>query len=170
MKGLPILLAFGLVLCLACNETSEVETVDLEQAKMEILKLHHDQQKYHLEKDSINFARSLSDNFISVNRGRITTPSYEDNLKRYNNYFSSVEFIKWEDTSPPVVRFSEDGKLAYTIVEKEVIVQHAGEDGKKMETQTNFAWLSIYKKYDTGWKIDAVSSTNKPSVVKEISE
>ena len=156
-----ILIVPILLLAISCNEKVEF---NLEEETEKILNLHHAQRDYHFGKDSISFANQLSDNFISVNRGKITRPDRQSTISRYHNYFSSVEFIKWDDVSEPVVRFSEDGSLAYTIVEKVVKVSYEDENGMMVDSETLFAWTAIYKKYLDEWKIDCVTSTNTESI------
>jgi hypothetical protein len=127
-----------------------------------ILKLHNEQRDYHFNKDSIAFANQLSDNFISVNKGKISMPKKEETISKYNGYFSSVEFVKWDDETEPIIKFSDDGSMAYTIVNKIVVLTYEGDDGNRIEDKTHFAWTAIYKKYDNEWKIDCVTSTDKP--------
>ena len=142
----------------ACMQTN---AISLEQEKEKILELHNAQRAYHFNKDSIAFANQLSDNFISVNRGIISRPSRKETITRYDAYFSSVEFEKWDDVSEPIIHFSTDGSLAYTIVDKIVALTYEGDDGKRIEEETHFAWTTIYRKYGDNWKIDCVTSTNK---------
>lgn len=139
------------------------KAVDLSKERLKILELHKEQRNYHFNKDSIAFASQLSDNFISVNRGEISTPSREETISRYNGYFSSVEFVKWDDVTEPVIKFSDDGSLAYTIVDKMVVVKYENQEGEMVEGKTHFAWTAIYKKYGKDWKIDCVTSTEKPN-------
>lgn len=144
---------------MSCDKEQEV---DLEEDRKKILKLHNDQRDHHFNKDSIAFANQLSVDFISVNRGEISSPKKEETIARYNGYFSSVEFVKWDDVTAPVIRFSDDGSMAYTIVDKIVELTYEDEDGKTVEGKTHFAWTAIYKKYGEEWKIDCVTSTEKP--------
>jgi hypothetical protein len=123
------------------------------------------QREYHFNKDSIAFANQLSENFISVNKGKITTPSKSETRSRYHGYFSAVEFVKWDDVSEPIIRFSDDGSLAYTIVDKIVTITYKDSLGNSVQGETHFAWTAIYKKYHDQWKIDCVTSTERPSVV-----
>ena len=146
------------LLIISCNTSHQI---DLEKEKEAILKLHHLQRDYHFNKDSIAFANQLSDNFVSVNRGEITQPKKEATISRYHNYFSSVEFVQWDDVSEPVIRLSEDGTLAYTVVDKIVKVTYKDEEGNTTEGETHFAWTAIYRKYGDEWKIDCVTSTEK---------
>jgi len=146
------------VLFSSCLEQSQF---DLEKETIEILKLHDLQREYHFNKDSISFATQLSNNFISVNKGIISQPEKKETISRYNNYFSSVEFITWDDNSEPIIKFSEDGTLAYTIVDKIVKIKYKDENGETVFGGTHFAWTAIYKKYDNEWRIDCVTSTDK---------
>ena len=159
-----------LLLCflVACKEKQPV--VSLADEKEKILKMHHAQRGFHFEKDSINFANQLSDDFISVNRGIISKPKREETISRYNGYFSSVEFVKWDDVSEPIVKFSDDGRMAYTIVDKVVEVNFKDENGKLQLGKTHFAWTAIYRKYGDQWKIDAVTSTNKPDETVQVED
>lgn len=143
----------------ACNYT---QNADFAIEKEQILRLHNAQRDYHFNKDSIAFANQLSNQFISVNKGKISSPKQSETISRYYGYFSSVEFLKWDDVSKPVIKFSDDGSMAYTIVDKIVAVTHKDDDGNTVEGKTHFAWTAIYKKYGTEWKIDCVTSTNRP--------
>lgn len=144
---------------LSCNETKEISFSD---QKDKILKLHNLQRDYHFNKNSGAFVNQFSDNFISVNKGEITYPKREKSLMQFNRYFSSVTFIKWDDEVPPIIKFSDDGSMAYCIVDKIVLLTYQDENKKVIEQETHFAWTTIYKKYGKEWKIDCVISTEKP--------
>ena len=151
------------LLIFSCTTNQNSKSFDIEKATKEILDLHHQQRDVHFQKKAAEFASLLSENHISVNRGVVQTPTIEENTERFQGYFDSVEFIKWDDLQPPVIKFSDDGSLAYTIVEKEVVVKYKDEEEQEIQGTTVFAWVAIYKKYGTEWKIDCVASTNKPS-------
>ena len=53
--------------------------------------------------------------------------------------------------------------MAYTVVEKEVVVKYKNEESQEILETTIFAWVAIYKKYGSEWKIDCVASTNEAS-------
>ena len=149
-----IFISLAIILIVSCKEQNQL---NIEEERGKILHLHKLQRNYHFNKDSISFANQLSENFISVNRGEITHPKKKETILRYNNYFSSVEFVKWDDVTDPIIRFSEDGKLAYTIVDKIVKVTYEDKNGDLIEGETHFAWTAIYKKYGDEWKIDSNS-------------
>lgn len=158
-------IAFSISLLVSCNHSQKN---DLSTERNKIVALHNLQRTYHFTRDSINFVNQLSDHFISVNKGVISSPSRSETLTRYNKYFTSVEFIKWNDLSEPIIKFSDDGTLAYTIVDKEVVLTYKDEEGKSIEEKTHFAWTTIYKKYGDEWKIDCVTSTNEPGIVSSV--
>ena len=153
-----IFISLAIILSASCKEQNQL---NIEAERDKILQLHKLQRDYHFNKDSISFANQLSENFISVNKGEITHPKKKEIISRYHNYFSSVEFVKWDDVTDPIIRFSEDGKLAYTIVDKIVKVTYEDENGDLIDEETHFAWTTIYKKYGDEWKVDCVTSTEK---------
>ena len=52
--------------------------------------------------------------------------------------------------------------MAYTIVDKSVTLTYEDQEGNKVQEETHFAWTAIYKKYNEEWKIESVTSTQKP--------
>lgn len=164
--GTKILISLLLVSFLnGCQCTSSFN----EQEEInKILALHNLQKEYHLEKKAEAFASLMSSEHLSVNRGEVKNPTKEENTKRFSNYFNAVEFEKWDDLEPPIIRFSDDYTVAYTIVNKDVIVKYPNENNEMIKQQTEFSWVAIYKKYKDGWKIDCVASTNKPSITNII--
>ena len=149
-----------LLIFASCSKEMKFDPV---KEKEKILTLHNAQRDYHFNKDSIAFVNQLSQHFISVNKGIISQPKKEETLARYNGYFSAVEFVKWDDVSEPIIKFSDDGSMAYTIVDKIVTVTYKDQEGNTAEGETHFAWTAIYKKYGQEWKIDCVTSTEKPN-------
>lgn len=165
IKSLVLLSLFILpVLLSGCRNNR----TDLTSERNEILKMQRAQRGYHFNKDAEAFAGQLAEDFISVNRGEVTRPSYNESLARYQNYFNSVEFVRWDDIRDPVIRFSDDGSLAYTVVRKEVVVRFENDEGVRVEEHTRFAWTSIYRKENGNWKIEHVASTNAPSEISPV--
>lgn len=152
------LFAYAVLLSLgSCSQS-----FDLESAKKEVMILHDQQRQYHVEEMPDEFVGLMTDDFISVNRGKISSPTRDDSKARFTKYFDLVTFEKWDDLIEPVIRFSDDGSMAYTVVNKEVIVKYQNDSSQWMRGRTEFSWLAVYKKTDQGWKVDAVASTNLP--------
>lgn len=145
------------ILFSACSDAT---VLNIKSEKQRILDLHNQQRDFHFNKDSIRFADLLASNHISMNHGEINTPSRRENISIFHNYFSAVEFIRWDDVSTPIIKFSDDGSMAYTVVDKIVELEYKGEDGEAIRDTTHYAWSAIYRHYEDGWKIDCVTSTN----------
>lgn len=159
------LLLFFLILgWMGCSGSIDEDQVRVE-ATAQILKLHNQQRTNHFEKQVESFIDLLGEDHISVNRGAIQQQSRQAHLDRVTNYFNSVEFEKWDDLQPPIIRFSDDYSMAYTVVDKEVVVRFQDENGVTQRERTKYAWVAIYKKHGNQWLIDCVASTNEPSEI-----
>ncbi|MBK8522630.1 MAG: hypothetical protein IPL54_17795 [Chitinophagaceae bacterium] len=132
---------------------------DIEAEKKIILDIHDQQRKAHLEKNPKLFLGNSSVDYIEVNRGVVRKPSYTESLKKFESYFNSVDFIKWDDVSPTIISFSDDATMATVVVDKLVVVRNKVE-GNKLDT-TQYAWLAIFKKMNGKWQLHRMGSTNK---------
>ena len=141
---------------------SSPQNFDIQKEKQKILELHNMQGKYHFEKKPEKLVSLFSKNFISINNGEINSPTYNESVEMFRNYFNSVEFLKWDDIKEPVIRFSNDGSMAYSIVNKEVVIKTRDSKTEPKIDTTIFSWLAIYKKYGEAWEMDCIISTNKP--------
>lgn len=121
--------------------------------------LHNQQRQAHFEKNAELLLAGGSEDFIEVNRGMVRKPTHEESVKRLQSYFDAVEFVKWDDVSPPVFSFSDDGTMATTIVDKLVILKVKDKDNR-LDT-THYAWLAVYKKHNGQWQLHRIGSTNQ---------
>ena len=137
------------------------EKPDIEKERSAIINLLSQERKAHFEENVSAFMSEFSDSMISVNRGIVTRSSREITKKRIQDYFDRVEFVKWDDVAPPKISFSNDGRLAYAIVQKQVILSMKDSLLRPSLDTTDFAWVSIYRKTGNEWKIECNISTNK---------
>ena len=147
---------FLLLSICACSSSA-----DLEREKNIISGMLKTERKAHFDRDVDLFMSEFADSMISVNKGVVTAPTKEEHKKRIGNYFGSVHFLKWDDTAEPIIRFSDDGSLAYAILQKDVILSYPDSTGRSFYDTTHYAWTSIYRKYDGQWKIECNISTNR---------
>ena len=149
---------FLCLLLISCRNTS---VPNLEKEKAEILQLEANEKAFHFGNDARSFTDLFSCHFLAIDKGVVDSPSRTVSFEKFDRYFKNTDFVKWDDMKPPVVRFSDDGSVAYVAVQKEVIIKSAAKIDSSQTDTTNFAWLTVYKKYKTGWKIDCVVSTNE---------
>jgi hypothetical protein len=154
-------------LIFSCNDPGK-STGEADQAKL--LKIHEDARNAHFGRNAQIMIEQFAEEMISVNHGKISkTISPEKDIERFQSYFNSVEFKKWDDVNPPEVRFSEDHTLAYMVVDKLVVLEAKDSVGKPFQETTHFAWVGIYRKQNDGdWKLECITSTNEPEVVKNV--
>lgn len=165
MKKTLELILLLITVSMACTERS----VTREQARKEILRQHQAQRQYHLEKNVEEFVNLLSEDHVSVNRGNVGHASHEAIKNRFRNYFGSVEFELWDDSAEPIIRFSDDNIMAYTIVQKDVVTRYQDESGQTLRDSVHFAWLAVYRRDSSGeWKVETVASTNAEPVVRVV--
>ncbi len=161
---MKILIASCIILIVAGCEQNDM-SVD----KAKLLELHEQQRTFHFSKNAKAMVDGFADNLISVNRGKVDTVlSREKATARFQQYFDAVEFKKWDDLNPPVIRFSNDRSLAYITVDKLVVLETKDSVGNPIEATTHFAWIAIFRKHDDDWKLECVASTNEPEVVKPL--
>jgi hypothetical protein len=149
-----------LTLCclFSCKHAS---TIDFESETKKILALDADARAFHFNKDAKGLVATFSKDFISINRGKIEFPAATDSYQKFDTYFKSVTFVKWDNNKDPIIRFSDDATIAYAAVDKTVILKLTDETGKEVMDTTDFAWLSVYKKVKDEWKLDCIASTTK---------
>lgn len=143
------------VLSMSCSR------VDIDKERKVILSMLQTERKAHFDRNVDLFMSEFADGMISVNKGEVNFDSKEEHKKRIDSYFGSVQFIKWDDTAEPVIRFADDGSLAYAIIQKEVILTYPDSTGKPFYDTTHYAWSSIYRKQNGEWKVECNVSTNK---------
>ncbi|MBL7740349.1 MAG: nuclear transport factor 2 family protein [Chitinophagaceae bacterium] len=134
---------------------------DLVKEAAAIRNLLEQEQKAHFARDADLFVAEFADSMISVNRGVVKVPGLQENKERISKYFSSVQFIKWDDLADPIIRFSDDASLAYAVIQKEVILTYPDTSGKPFYDTTRFAWTSVYRKHGGEWKVECNTSTNQ---------
>lgn len=134
---------------------------DFEKESQAIRQLQVEQRQNHFEKNTKEFIAQHSDDLISIDRGAVRQPSRDSMFQMFDAYFKSVSFIIWDDKKPPVIRFSDDASVAYVAVEKLVVLDSKSAAGATVRDTAHYAWMSVYKKIDGVWKLDAIASTNQ---------
>lgn len=151
----PVVIAIA-IFFISCREKP-----DLAKEEAAIRQLLQQERKAHFDRNVDLFINEFSENMLSVNRGVVMTASPKERRDRIQNYFNNVKFIRWDDVVAPIIRFSDDGSLAYAVIQKEVIVNRKDSVGRSFPDSSYFAWVSVYRKEKGEWKVEANISTNK---------
>lgn len=116
----------------------------------------------HFTRNANLLVSTFAEDFTSISSGKISKPSREASLNRFQNYLNNSTFIEWDDITQPIIKVSDDVSMAYAFVHKKVRLLAKDENGKEQEETEIFAWAEIYRKIKNEWKLVAVISTNTP--------
>lgn len=132
------------------------------KAMNEIAALLKQARVAHFTRNAKLLVSTFAEDFSSVSSGKISKPSREASLTRFQNYLNNSTFIEWDDITPPIIKVSDDASMAYALVHKKVRLTAKNEIGKEEEETEIFAWIETYRKIKGEWKLTAVVSTNTP--------
>lgn len=125
-----------------------------------LLLLQEQEQIAHLTKDVPLFLEMFHDTVCQIKNGTVSYHTKDEMSERFTRYFGMVEFVKWQDSHPPVITFSQDHTMAHILVQKRVELMV--KDSASTIEKTDFAWTELWKKKHGRWKLYTVTSTDKP--------
>lgn len=143
-----------LACCAACSHTGA--------ARAQLLELHEMQRRAHVEENAAGLVALFDEPFFELRDGVLQQPTREASLARLQRYFDAVEFLAWDDLSPPRIEIARDGSMATMAVQKLVRVRTQDADGAARIERTLFAWMASCVHRDLGWRIASVASTRRP--------
>jgi hypothetical protein len=124
--------------------------------------MHYRDRFAHFNRDASIIFSQFADEYFSVGNGRLTAPDREAGRKRMQSYLDASTFLEWDDITPPVIRVSDDGSMAFVLVHKKVRLRAKGSDGKEREETEAYAWSTILRRIGGAWKVASVASTRTP--------
>lgn len=147
---LIILLA---MLTFSCNKP-----VDLAHERALLLASNERQREAHMNSDPSLLALGMADTVKTVQRGEIRVEAKAGMMKRWEAYFKTIEYSKWDDLQEPLIEISDDATLAWVSVKK-ITVSTLVDDLSQTIDTTYFAWTTGYRKIGGDWKVYSVTST-----------
>ena len=158
MRRISVVMSvLALVVLTGCGQDPE-----LEEYRKEILSLHASFIEAHLEKDAAFLAKPTADDYLSVARGEVVKMSAAEVEARLAPYLAATEFSFYTDLEDPIVGISDDGSIAWSIVQVRVAGTRTGEGDETSSFDTRWAWLTLYRRDGDGWQRIADVSTNRP--------
>lgn len=155
-KTIVLIVIFILCFCFSCQPK-----VDNEDLKKEILAIHHNLIKAHLEKNPEFFIQNLSDDFITIKNGDVFHPTKDEIHANMADYIKNTTFTEYKDLHEPIIGFSDDGTVAWSIVQVLVQGERKLTDGTFRKINFTCAWLTLYKHSGKNWIVKAEVSTFK---------
>ncbi len=119
---------------------------DFETLKSEILALHKEFIEAHLNKNVDFIVNHISEEYLAVSHGEIRKPTKEETRAQFTRYLNKTVFSEYKDLCEPIIGFSDDGSMAWSIVQVQVKGMHTMDDGSEKELDFTCAWNTIYKR------------------------
>ena len=132
---------------------------NFDELRTEILDLHKKTIDAHWKKDIDFFVKDISDDYFSVDNGEIRKPTKEEITARFSDYLKRTTFREYRNLQEPIIGFSKDGSLAWSIVRIKVAGRSSRDDGSESELDFSCAWITLYERRGNGWlRLGEVSS------------
>ena len=119
--------------------------------RQEILDLHHKTIDAHLKKDPGFFTEHMAEGYFAVQNGEIRRPTREDAAGEYARYLATTTFTEYRDLQEPLVGFSKDGSIAWSVVRVKVAGSERAETGPERDFDLVWAWVTLYERKDGRW-------------------
>lgn len=154
MKNSMFLLLVVLLLSACCREQPDIESY-----KQEILELHRGFIEAHLAKDVESIAGPTADGYLFVTDGEVNASNADIVAEWLEDYFARTEFTEYSDVADPIIGISDDGSLAWAIVQVRVAGTSKADDGAEKPFDTVWAWITLYSREGDRWiRISDVST------------
>lgn len=124
---------------------------DFEALERQILNLRQQTIDAHWNKDTGFFARHMADGYFAVQNGEIRKPTREEATAKYEHYLGATTFKEYRDLQPPVVGFSKDGSMAWSVVQVKVAGRELDESGEEKDFDLTWAWITLYERRGDDW-------------------
>jgi len=145
----------ALVLSLIGCQSSQ----DFEVLRAELLDIHKKFIEAHLAKDVDFFVHDLAEDYVFVARGEISHPTPEEIRSNMSDYLNNTEFSEYRNLQEPLIGFSRDGSLGWSIVKVKVTGKRRLEDGSERDTDFICAWITLFERQGDKWmRLGEVSS------------
>jgi len=124
---------------------------DFGALKQQILELHQETIEAHWKKDAGFFTENMADDYFAIQNGEIRKPTREEIAAEYQNYLRTTTFTEYRDLQPPVVGFSKDASIAWSIVQVKVAGRERDVSGTENPFDLTWAWITLYERRGGRW-------------------
>lgn len=147
-----------LLLIAGCSVTAVASTNTLEQDTQSLLAMHARDRQAHLKGDADLLAAGMADQVINVAHGKVEIISREQMRRHFAQYFGQVKYASWEDTAPPKVFVSPDGRMAWMVIE--IKARLSDRSGAQAGVERGFisSWIATFEKQCEEWRGVGIAS------------
>jgi predicted O-methyltransferase YrrM len=124
---------------------------DFDTLRKEILDLHQKTIDAHLKKDVGFFTKDISADYFSVGNGEIRKSTKEEIASQFERYLHGTTFTEYRNLREPIIGFSKDGSMAWSLVQVRVAGRSRIESGAERDFDVTWAWITLYERQGDGW-------------------
>jgi len=88
---------------------------------------------------------------MTVGRGEIRHPTKKEITSQFSNYLNNTTFTEYRDLRDPIINFSNDGSIAWPVVQVRVAGKRIMEDRSERDFDNTWAWITLYKRQGNKW-------------------
>jgi len=141
-----LLYAIFFITLLGCQSSPDFETL-----RKEILDLHKKTIEAHWNKDVGFFIKDISEDYMSVGSGELRNPTKEEITSQFSNYLNNTTFTEYRDLREPIINFSNDGSIAWSVVQVKVAGKRIMNDRSERDFDDTWAWITLYRREGDKW-------------------
>lgn len=86
-----------------------------------------------------------------VQNGEIQRPTKDEIIAKMSDYLNHTTFKEYRDLQKPIIDFSKDGSVAWSIVQVKVAGKRMMVDGSERELDFTCAWITLYERQGDKW-------------------
>lgn len=170
MQARMVALAIGVIIALTLKahispalSDKHIHARSVERAidRREILQSYASARAAHFRHDATAFLADHGANWYLVADGTVALRVREIEKARTQQYFDSVKFSEITDLDSPHLEISDDGTMAWLIGHVRVRGVQRGAQGKEAPLAFDAAWIDVWQKKDSRWRIVAHANTQK---------
>jgi ketosteroid isomerase-like protein len=135
------------------------KSVDVDEEKIELLRIHLADVNAHLQGDVPAIMASIGEEFLYVGDGKVNVQFRAEIEEFFTGYLKDAEYERYEDLDVPHAEVSADGTMGWVISHTAVTrTEPDGQGGTRTRSFT-YAGIMTYKKLDGKWlKVANVST------------
>ena len=156
MMRIPLLI---LVFSSLCLFTGCSPTPDLEEERIELLRIHLADIQAHTGGKVSALMETIPEEFIHVGDGNITRQSREEIRNFFTAYLADSTYERYEDLEVPHAEVSADGTMGWVVSRMAVTRTEPDGEGGRQSRSFTYAGIMTYEKVDGKWMKVANAST-----------
>ena len=93
----------------------------------------------------------MAKDYLFVQNGEIQRPQKDEITTKMSDYLNNTTFTEYRDLQQPIIGFSKDGSVAWSIVQVKVAGKRKMDDGTERDLDFTCACITLYERQEDKW-------------------